>query len=509
MSISARKRWAKMAEHSYIACDLGAESGRIILGTLNDGHLALEEMHRFPNGPISTVSKHGGAMHWDIDQIWRELKLGLARVTAHLQAAGGEDISSLSVDSWGVDYVLMRSGHTVARPYHYRDTRTESAYAAIQETGMGDEIFSETGIQFMPINTLYQLLAHRQYQPEQLAEADQFLLIADYFNAQFSGVGVAERSLASTTQLYNPVTEQWSEKLLSRFGLPDTLFPPLADPGAVLGPLLPEIADETGLRGVQVIATCSHDTAAAVAAVPAEGNGWAYLSSGTWSLLGVELPRPLINADVQAAGFTNEIGWGGTTRFLKNIAGLWIVQECRRAWLGEGQDFSYDALTQMAAEAPPFRSLIRPDDARFLTSGEMPAKVQNFCRETSQTIPETPGQIVRCALESLALSYRQTLEQIETLTGRTIRRLHIVGGGSQNALLDQFAAEATGKTVQAGPAEATAIGNLLLQAVTLGHLGSLAELRRTARASFPVQTFEPKDAGDWEEPYARFGQLER
>jgi len=505
MSIFAKKRWTNMAEHSYIACDLGAESGRVILGRLQDGRLALEEMHRFPNGPVPVA----GSMRWDVERIFGELKIGLALTSARLKATGGAAVSSLSVDSWGVDYVLMRSGLAVTRPYHYRDPRTEAAYAAVRETGLGDEIFSETGIQFMPINTLYQLLAHRQHQPEQLAEADQFLMIADYFNALFSGVGVAERSLASTTQIYNPVTGRWSAELLSRFGLPNTLFPPLVDSGTVLGPLSSEIAEETGLHGVEVLATCSHDTAAAVAAVPAENDDWAFLSSGTWSLLGVELPRPLINADAQAA-FTNEIGWGGTVRFLKNIAGLWIVQECRRAWLAEGQDFSYDALTQMAGDAPPFRSLLRPDDARFLAPGGMPAKVRDFCRQTGQAIPETPGQIVRCALESLALSYRQTLEQAGTLTGRTLRlrRLHIVGGGSQNALLNRFAADATGKAVLAGPAEATAIGNLLLQAVTLGHLGSLTDLRQTVRASFPVQTFEPKDADAWEAPYARFGHLE-
>ncbi len=495
-----------MSKRHYIACDLGAESGRVILGTLQDGRLALKEVHRFPNGPIPVM----GATRWDADRIFSELKAGLARVAAHLEA-GSESADSLSVDSWGVDYVLMRGGKLVALPYHYRDPRTAEPYSAVQEMGLSGWIFSETGIQFMPINTLYQLIAHRQQEPEQLAEADQLLLIADYFNALFSGVAVAERSLASTTQLYNPVTQQWS-KLLSRFGLPHSLLPPLVNPGTVLAPLKPEIAEETGLHGVQVIAACSHDTAAAVAAVPVsrqskEDRDWAFLSSGTWSLLGIEMPGPQINAGIQAAGFTNEIGYGGTVRLLKNIAGLWIVQECRRAWLAEGQDFSYDTLTQRAGDAPPFRSLIRPDDARFLGSGDMPRKVQNFCREAGQAVPETPGEIVRCALESLALSYRETLEQAQALTGRTIRRLHIVGGGSRNALLNQFAAEATGRTVLAGPAEATAIGNLLLQAVTLGHLDSLAALRRTVRDSFPVQTFEPVQADAWEEPYAYFGDL--
>ncbi len=498
-----------MSKQHFIACDLGAESGRVILGTLQAGRLTLEEVHRFPTGPITD----GGAMRWDTERIFAEIKTGLACAAPHLKAAENGTAGSLSVDSWGVDYVLMHGGKPMALPYHYRDPRTEAAYAQVQELGLKDWIFSETGIQFMPINTLYQLLAHRQQEPEQIAEADQLLLIADYFNALLSGVAAAERSLASTTQLYNPVTKQWSQEMQSAFGLPPRIFPPLVDPGTVLGPLKPEIAAETGLYGVQVLATCSHDTAAAVAAVPVEAQSeedrdWAFLSSGTWSLLGMELPGPQISAGIQAAGFTNEIGYGGTVRLLKNIAGLWIVQECRRAWLADGQDLSYDMLTQMAGDAPPFRSVIRPDDPRFLAPGHMPTRLQNFCRQTGQAVPETPGEIVRCALESLALSYRETLGQAEALTGRTIRRLHIVGGGSQNTLLNRFAAEATGRSVLAGPAEATAIGNLLLQALTLGHLASLADLRRTVHASFPVQTYEPLNADAWEEPYARFRYLE-
>lgn len=488
--------------HSYIACDLGAESGRVILGVLDGGILTLEEIYRFPTGPLPA----GESLRWDVPQIFSELKIGLSRIAPDHKAKA----ASLSVDSWGVDYVLMHGETPVALPYHYRDTRTDAAYLAAGKAVPPAVIFAETGIQFMPINTLYQLLAHRQQEPEQLAQADRLLLIADYFNALFSGVGVAERSLASTTQLYNPSARVWSEELLSGFNLPLPLLPPLVDSGTVLGPLKPEIAAETGLDSVlQVIATCSHDTAAAVAAVPEEGEDWAFLSSGTWSLLGVELPEPLINADVQAANFTNEIGYGGTVRFLKNIAGLWIVQECRRTWLGKGWDYTYEDLTRMAEAAPPLGSLLLPGDARFLTPGGMPAKVREFCRETGQAVPTTPGQIVRCALESLALSYRRTLEQLETLTGRRIQRVHIVGGGSHNALLNQFAANAMGRTVLAGPVEATAIGNVLLQAVTLGHLGSLADLRRTVQASFPIRTFEPADSNAWQEAYARFQQLEQ
>lgn len=490
---------SKHGSHSYIACDLGAESGRVILGILQSGVLTLEEIHRFPTGPVPL----GDSIRWDVAQIFQALKVGLSLVPAHQKACA----RSLSVDSWGVDYVLTSDvGAPPRLPYHYRDTRTDAAYPAVTQTIPPEVIFAETGIQFMPINTLYQLFAHQQQEPEHLAEASQLLLIADYFNALFCGRGVAERSLASTTQLYNPKTRQWSEEMQTRLGLPPGLLPPLVDSGTILGPLLPKIAAETGLPGIQVLATCSHDTAAAVAAVPEEGEDWAYLSSGTWSLLGVELPEPLITADAQAANFTNEIGFGGTVRFLKNIAGLWIIQECRRTWQAEGQDYTYDELTCLAEAAPPLVSLLQPSDARFLAPGGMPEKVRAYCRETGQPVPETPGQIVRCALESLALSYRRTLEQTEALTGRTLRRLHIVGGGSHNALLNQFAADATGRTVLAGPVEATAIGNVLLQAVTLGHLDSLADLRRTVRDSFPVQTFEPVRTDAWEAAYTRFQQ---
>ena len=485
-----------MTTHSYLACDLGAESGRVILGTLDEGRLTLEEVYRFPNGPLHT----GGGLRWDIHALWNEIKTGLKL------AAGRGQPESVSVDSWGVDYVRVDAALTpLALPFHYRDPRTDLVFAAAQKTASPEVIFAETGIQFMPINTLYQLLAE---QAEALAETDQFLLIADYFGARLSGIGVAERSLASTTQLYHPERREWSEALTAGFGLPRSVFPTLVDSGTILGPLTPEIAAETSLRDVQVIATCSHDTGAAVAAVPEEGDDWAFLSSGTWSLLGVELPAPLINPQVQAANFTNEIGHGGSVRFLKNIAGLWIVQECRRAWQAAGQDYGYDELTRLAAEAAPLRCLLHPADARFLAAGAMPKKVQDFCRETGQPVPESPGEIVRCALESLALSYKDTLAQMEMLTGRRLTRLHVVGGGSRTALLNQFAADGTGRQVLAGPVEATAAGNVLLQALALGHLADAAALRRTVRDSFSIETYMPSNSAAWQEAFARFQLLE-
>src|SRR6202047_4202777 len=468
----------------YIACDLGAESGRVMLGRLEDGRLTLEEMHRFPSPAVRVL----GSLRWDVLHIFEELKTGLRQIAARQVA-----VRSLSVDSWGVDYVLLNAVHPMlSPPFHYRDARTEGTYERVREHVGSELIFAETGIQFMPINTIYHLVSDVDKSSALLEVADCFLTIGDYFNYLFSGVPRVDESNASTTQLYNPRTRSWSQVLIERCGFPPKIFPQLVAPGTVLGPLLPEVAADTGLHDVQVVATCSHDTGAAVAAVPAQqGEDWAYLSSGTWSLLGLELPQPLISEKVRERNFTNEAGYGGTTRFLKNIVGLWILQESRREWARQGRELDYATLTREAQDAEPFRSLIDPRAARFLKPGDMPQKIAIFCLETGQPAPETPGQFVRCIFESLALLYRVTSEELEQLTGRTIRRLHIVGGGSQSVLLNQFAASATGRTVIAGPAEATAIGNVLLQAIALGDLNSLPALRQVVRDSFVPQTFEP------------------
>jgi rhamnulokinase len=481
----------------YIACDLGAESGRVMLGRLEDGRLALEEMHRFPSAAVRVL----GSLRWDVLRIFEELKIGLRHVSERQVS-----IASLSVDSWGVDYVLINAVHPMlSLPFHYRDVRTESTYERVRKQIGSELIFAETGIQFMPINTIYHLVSDVEKSSALLDVADCFLTIGDYFNYLFSGVPRVDESNASTTQLYNPRTRSWSQVLIERCGFPPKIFPQLVPPGTVLGPLLPEVAFETGLHEVQVVATCSHDTGAAVAAVPAqEGEDWAYLSSGTWSLLGLELPQPLISEKVREHNFTNEAGYDGTTRVLKNIIGLWILQESRREWARQGRELDYATLTREAEKAEPFRSLIDPRSARFLKPGEMPQRIVAFCSETGQPAPETPGQFVRCIFESLALLYRVTLEELEHLSGRTIRRLHIVGGGSQSALLNQFAASATGRQVVAGPAEATAIGNVLLQAIALGHLGSLAALREVVRDSFVLQTFEPIAPEAWRAAYQRF-----
>ncbi len=488
-----------MTNHLYIACDLGAESGRVLTGRLADGRLMVEEVHRFATGAI----RREDSLRWDLASIGSEIRVGLQKAASQKTTT-----ASISVDSWGVDYVLMSEGEPVSPwPFHYRDARNQTGFEKIRENGQFPSIFAETGLQFLPFNTLYQLLSERDAAPQTWHRADGFLLIADYFLWELSGVARAETSLASTTQLFNPREGNWSAKLQREFDLPVHLFPPIVKSGTVLGDLLPDIAASTGLEAAQVIATCSHDTGAAVAAVPASGENWAFLSSGTWSLLGVELPGPLLNPDVELAGFTNEAGYGGTTRFLKNIVGLWLVQECRRVWAEAGHDYSYEELSQLAAQAPAFGPLIRPDDARFLSPAAMPETIAAFCRETGQTAPQSPGETMRCILESLALLYRQTLGQVETLTGRSITRLHIVGGGSRGALLNGFAASATGREVLAGPVEATAIGNLLLQAVSLDHLPDLTALRQVVAASFPLQLFQPENPAFWDEAYQRFQQL--
>lgn len=476
----------------YLACDLGAESGRLMLGSLDDGKLSLEEIHRFPNTPVQT----GGGMHWDIPKLFGELKTGLKQ-------AGARDlpISGISTDSWGVDYLLFDArGELISPTFHYRDPRTARGVEKIRSLVPWEKVFSETGIQFMALNTLYQLAAET---PERLALARHLLLVGDGFNFLLSGVARSEISMVSTSQLYNPRTQKWSRPLLDAAGVSEKMLPPIVPSGTRLGKLRTELARESGLAGLEVIATCSHDTGAAVAAVPARGTDWAYLSSGTWSLMGVELPAPILSDACRELNFTNEIGHGGTTRLLKNIVGLWIVQECRREWARAGQDLDYAKLTQLASDAPPFVSLINPSDPRFLAPGEMPEKIAAFCRETGQPGPAGPGATIRCVLESLALLYRRTLRQIEQLTGTKYARLHIVGGGSRNGLLNQFAANALQVPVLAGPVEATAAGNILIQAITLGHLPSLAAARTVAKNSSEVAGFQPRDTGPWNAAFAR------
>ncbi len=477
-----------MSTHHYIAVDLGAESGRVMLATLEAGRVSLEEINRFPNGPIRLA----GTLRWDVLALWENIKEGLRIV-----ARRGLPIASISVDSWGVDYVLMRKDEPMLRaPFCYRDGRTEATFEPTRAR-LGERIYEITGVQFISINTLYHLLAELENDPELLHSADGFLMIGDWFHFLLSGRKAQEESNASCTQLWDPRRREWSRELIEATGLPMSIFPDVVPPCTRLGKLTPALQRETGLGEIEVVAGCVHDTGAAVAAVPAQGEGWAYLSSGTWSLIGVELPSPLISKTGQAANFTNETGVGGTSRFLRNASGLWILQECRKAWARAGHPYDYYALTSMAAAAEPFRSIIDPNDPLFLRPNDMPAAVVEYCRRTGQPEPGNAGQFARCALESLALLYRGMLATLEKVIGHSIHTLHIVGGGSKNDLLNQMAADATGREVIAGPVEATSIGNVLLQALALGHLGSHAELRQVVRDSFPVRHFTPGDEKPW------------
>ena len=480
---------------NYLAFDLGAESGRAMLGSIRDEVLTLEELHRFPNIPVRLPT----GLYWDTLRLFHEILQGL------IAACRGRKIqlAGVGVDTWGVDFALLGAdGALVDNPRHYRDSRNngmlERTFAVIPR----EEIFAHTGIQFMQLNTLYQLHALKLANAPALQVARTFLMMPDLFNYWLTGVTRCELTDASTTQFYNPVKKRWAFELLERLGLTSTILPEIVPPGTLLGPLLPHVAEETGAGEVPVYATCCHDTASAVAAVPAEGDGWCYISSGTWSLMGVELAEPIINQRSLELNFTNEIGAAGTVRFLKNIAGMWLLQECRRAWALEGREYSYDELAQLAAAAPPFTAVIDPD--AFLEPGRMPEKIADFCRRTAQPVPEPPGPMCRTILESLALRYRQVLESLESLLGRRIERIHIVGGGSRNRVLNQFVADATGRPVIAGPAEATAAGNVAVQAIGAGLLEDLRQARDLIRRSFPLTVFDPQPQADWDTAYQRF-----
>ncbi|MEK7415922.1 MAG: rhamnulokinase family protein [Planctomycetota bacterium] len=472
-----------MSEHAYIACDLGAESGRVFRGRLADGVLTISEAHRFANGGIHVA----GSVRWDLPRIIDELRVGIRAAATHGR------IDSLSTDSWACDYVLIdRQGATLSLPYHYRDARGAESSRCVSALVPHEQLYHETGIQSMPFNTINQLHWDVTHRPELISTSDRLLLIADWCNYKFSGIAVAEESLASTTQLYRTHDHRWSADLIHRVGLPGHLLPRVVPSATVLGPAVAEL----GVGDARVIAGCSHDTAAAIAAVPASGTNWAYLSCGTWSLLGIETTQPMLSSD---ATYTNELGLGGSVRCLSIIVGLWVLQECRRSWRANGTALSYADVTKLADAAPPLVSIIDLRDPRFAQTGDMPALIQSACRAAQQPVPETIGAIARCVLESLAFSYRRSLGALEQLSGRKLTRLHVVGGGVHNRLLMQLTADATGREVIAGPVEATAIGNLLIQGLALGHIHSHAELRNIVRSSFPCETYQPRQTTAWDQ----------
>ncbi len=485
----------------FIALDLGAESGRAVVGSLDADRLSLEEAYRFPNGPIRVL----GRLHWDALRLFDEIKQGLYKISRQY----GRDFAALGVDTWGIDYALLdRTGNLIGNPYCYRDARTTGMMEEAFKHVSRQEIFEQAGgIQFLSINTLYQLLSMVVHQSPQLDMAATFLMMPDLFHYWLTGRKACEFTDATSTQFYDSLGGDWARSLLARLNIPTSIFPEVVLPGTELGPLLPEVAEEVDLAGLRVVAPAAHDTASAVVAVPAAGDNFAWLSSGTWSLLGGISDRPLISSEALGYNFSSYGGAGGRYLPWKNIMGLWLVQECRRNWARSGQELSYDDLTRLAGQAAPFTAIVEPDHPSFLAPDDMPAAIQAFCRNTGQAVPESKGEIVRTALEGLTLKYRWVLEKLEILLGRRFEVLHVVGGGSRNTLLCQFAADALQRPVIAGPVEATAIGNIAVQAIGSGHLASLDEARQLVRRSFEVTTYEPGAGAGWDEAYERFEQL--
>ena len=492
-----------MSEQVYLGVDLGAESGRVIAGLWDGQKMKLEEMHRFPNGGVAIAD----SLRWNTLGLWNEIQTGLTAAAKKF----GKSVVSVGVDTWGVDYALLsKSGEVLGLPFHYRDGRTRGMFQRAFSKVPREEIFAATGLQFMEINTLYQLLAHQKNNPELLAAAETLLLMPDFLHYCLSGARVSEFTIATTSQCVNPKQRAWANDLLNKLGLPTKIFPEIVPPGTRIGQLRASLAERTGLGPIAVVVPAAHDTGSAVAAVPTTNTGkanWAYLSSGTWSLLGVELQDALLSPRVLELNITNEGGVDGTYRLLKNIMGLWLVQQCRRSFIEKGKEISYEQLAQMASEAPAFRSLVDPNDDRFLNPPDMPKAIQDFCRDSGQPIPETEGQFARCVFESLALTYASTLEGLEGLTGTKIEAVHVVGGGSRNKLLNQFTANACGRPVVAGPVEATVFGNLLVQARSHGEIKTLADIRAAVRASSEVVQFDPENAAAWQDARGRFAKL--
>jgi rhamnulokinase len=479
----------------YLAFDFGAESGRAILAHLRSGVLTTQEIHRFKNEPV----EYGGSLHWDVARLWWDVRKALSSVEEMQLAAIG-------VDAWGVDYALLgEKGELLQNPYHYRDARTANRMEQVFRKVSREEIYMATGIQFMSINTLYQLFAAAQDTPSLLKAAQKFLTIPDLFHFWLTGNAVCEYTNATTTQLVNPRTRTWAKDLIERVGLPTHFWPDIVEPGTLLGKLSPHIARNSSLADTPVIAPATHDTGSAVAAISAR-EGTAFLSSGTWSLLGTELDAPVITRKALQMNFTNEGGVNGTTRLLKNVMGLWMLQCCRQTWEGQGKSHDYLELMELASRELPFTCLVDPDHESFLRPGDMPANIDRFCAQTHQPAPTSPPAYVRAILESLAFKYRLVVSNVEELIGRRIEQIRVIGGGSKNRLLNQMTADATGRRVIAGPAEATALGNVALQILATGAAASLKEVRGIMERSFPVEVFEPVDPAKWDRQAKRFEQ---
>lgn len=487
--------------YKFLAFDFGASSGRAMLATFDGDKITLEEKHRFSNDPVLV----NGDLHWDVLRLFHEIKQGILKCAN----SGDRDIDCIGIDTWGVDYGLLdKNDKLLGNPYHYRDTRTEGMYEEAFKRVPKEEIFKETGIAFNWFNTIFQLLSAKLSGDVTLEQAKTLLFMPDLFNFFLTGEKKTEYTVASTSQMFDSVKHDWAYDVLHKLGLPEDLFTEIVYPGEKVGTLRPELAEELGVGQIPVIAVASHDTGSAVASVPVVGEkDFIYISSGTWSLMGVELNQPNLSDEALSYNFTNEGGVDKTIRFLKNIMGLWLIQESRRQWDREGELLSFDELERQANAAQPFASMIDPDDEAFQTPGNMPERIREYCRKTGQKVPETKGEIVRCIAQSLAFRYRYTVEGMERVTGNPYNVIHIVGGGIKDKMICQFTANATKRTVSAGPVEATSIGNIIVQAMAMGAIKDLTEGRQVVKNSFDITTYEPQDSPAWDEAYAKWQQI--
>lgn len=478
-----------------LAFDFGASSGRAIIGCFDGDKITLEEVHRFSNDPVSV----GGTVYWDVLRLFYEIKQGIIKA----KIAGGFD--SIGIDTWGVDFGLIDSeGKLMENPVHYRDARTAGLVDEAFKTMPKEKLYGITGIQFMELNTLFQLISLKKYRPWMLERADKMLFMPDLFGYMLTGKMCAEYSIASTSQLIDLDKRTWSKEILDAFGIKESVFAPLVQPGTVLGELSKEVCEECGVDPVPVISVCGHDTQSAITSVPCEDGDFAFLSSGTWSLFGTELDKPIVNETSMNINITNEGGFDGSTGFLKNIIGLWLIQESRRQWKREGKEYSYADLEKLALAAEPFKCFIDPDAPEFVPHGNIPERVREFCRKTGQYVPETVGEIMRCIYESLAMKYRLTFEKLRECTERDYPVIHVIGGGTKDGLLCQMTANSCDRTVKAGPIEATVMGNVAVQLMSNGSVKNIGQARKIVAESSELKTFEPKDTDKWAEAYEDF-----
>lgn len=478
-----------------LSFDFGASSGRAMLATLENGKISMEEIHRFSNDTVIA----GGTMYWDILRLFFEVKTSITKAVNQ----GGFD--AIGIDTWGVDFGLIdKRGKLIGNPVHYRDKRTEGIPERVFEEVGKEEIYNRTGTQFMRINTLYQLMYLKYNEPELLEMTEKIILMPDLFGYMLTGEIHAEASMASTTNLYNPYKRDWDFELIRRLGLPESIFPPILKAGNVYGMLSDEICEELGCAKVPVISVCGHDTASAVAAVPCETDDFVYISCGTWSLFGIESKEPIINDEVSSLNFTNEGGFNDTVRFLKNIMGLWLIQESRRQWRREGEEVGFDTLEKEALAAEPFKCFIDVDDASFETAGNLPRRVKAYCEKTGQYVPQTRGEVMRCIYQSLAMKYKHTFNKLNSIGENCYTRINILGGGIKDTLLCRMTADACNAEVLAGPTEATVMGNIAVALYALGELKDFADIRKTVSNSTELKRYVPENTEEWEKAYSEY-----